>query len=177
MRVLMVSDVYFPRINGVSTSIETFRAALAEETVDVALIAPDYGDGSASAGVTRVPSRPVPGDPEDRLARYGALRRACLAVARDCDLVHVQTPFAAHYAGLGAARKLGKPVLATYHTLFEEYLHHYVPWLPAALPRAIARHFSRRQCNDLDAVIVPSTAMRERLRAYGVRRPLHVLPT
>ncbi len=177
MRVLMVSDVYFPRINGVSTSIETFRAALADEAIDVSLIAPDYGDGGASAGVTRVPSRPVPGDPEDRLARYGALRRACLAAARDCDLVHVQTPFAAHYAGLGAARKLGKPVLATYHTLFEEYLHHYVPWLPAALPRAIARHFSRRQCNDLDAVIVPSTAMRERLRAYGVRRPLHVLPT
>ena len=26
MKVLMVSDVYFPRINGVSTSIETFRA-------------------------------------------------------------------------------------------------------------------------------------------------------
>ena len=25
MHVLMLSDVYFPRINGVSTSIETFR--------------------------------------------------------------------------------------------------------------------------------------------------------
>ena len=31
MRVLMVSDVYFPRINGVSTSIETFRGGLAAE--------------------------------------------------------------------------------------------------------------------------------------------------
>ena len=29
MRVLMVSDVYFPRINGVSTSVETFRRTLA----------------------------------------------------------------------------------------------------------------------------------------------------
>ena len=28
MRVLMVSDVYFPRVNGVSTSIETFRRTL-----------------------------------------------------------------------------------------------------------------------------------------------------
>lgn len=177
MRVLMVSDVYFPRINGVSTSIETFRAALAQEGVRVDLIAPDYGHGAASEGISRVPARPVPGDPEDRLARYGALRRACLAAVRDCDLVHVQTPFAAHYAGLAAARRLGRPVLASYHTLFEEYLQHYIPWLPAALPRAIARHFSRRQCNEVDAVIVPSTAMCERLRAYGVRRPLHVLPT
>jgi len=28
MRVAMISDVYFPRINGVSTSIETFRQDL-----------------------------------------------------------------------------------------------------------------------------------------------------
>ena len=28
MRILMVSDVYFPRVNGVSTSIETFRRTL-----------------------------------------------------------------------------------------------------------------------------------------------------
>ena len=37
MRVLMVSDVYFPRVNGVSTSIETFRQALAAEGVEVRL--------------------------------------------------------------------------------------------------------------------------------------------
>ncbi len=29
MRVLFVSDVYFPRVNGVSTSIRTFRGDLA----------------------------------------------------------------------------------------------------------------------------------------------------
>ncbi|NDF86960.1 MAG: glycosyltransferase family 4 protein, partial [Gammaproteobacteria bacterium] len=28
MRILMVSDVYFPRVNGVSTSIQTFRQDL-----------------------------------------------------------------------------------------------------------------------------------------------------
>jgi hypothetical protein len=29
MKVLMISDVYFPRVNGVSTSIQTFRGELA----------------------------------------------------------------------------------------------------------------------------------------------------
>ena len=177
MRVLMVSDVYFPRINGVSTSIETFRSALAEHDVSVDLVAPDYGDNGPARGVARVPARRIPHDPEDRLAHYGALRQACLKAAKGCDIVHIQTPFAAHYAGLHAARALGKPVLASYHTLFEEYLQHYIPWLPAGLLRGLARRFSRRQCNALDAVIVPSTAMRDRLRRYGVERPLHVLPT
>jgi 1,2-diacylglycerol 3-alpha-glucosyltransferase len=177
MRILMVSDVYFPRINGVSTSIETFRDALTAQDVLVSLVAPSYGDDLPVPGVTRVPARPVFGDPEDRLARYTKLRRATLDAAANCDVIHIQTPFAAHYAGLHAARALNKPVIATYHTLFEEYLQHYIPWLPATALRGLARRFSRGQCNALDAVIVPSSAMRERLREYGVTRPLHALPT
>lgn len=177
MRVLMVSDVYFPRINGVSTSIETFRGALPAHGVAATLVAPSYGDEAPAAGVIRVPSRRVLGDPEDRLAHYTKLRRAVLKAAVDCDVIHIQTPFAAHYAGMNAARMLDKPVLASYHTLFEEYLQHYVPWLRAAWLRGLARRFSRGQCNELDAVIVPSAALRSRLRDYGVSRPLHVLPT
>jgi 1,2-diacylglycerol 3-alpha-glucosyltransferase len=177
MRVLMVSDVYFPRINGVSTSIETFRSTLPEQGISTCLVAPRYGGEPDLPGIRRVPSRTVLKDPEDRLAHYRALRRAVLEAAEDCDLIHIQTPFAAHYAGLHAARRLGKPVLATYHTLFEEYLQHYVPMLPATWLRGLARRFSRSQCNDLDAVIVPSSAMAERLRHYGVTKPLHVLPT
>lgn len=177
MRILMVSDVYFPRINGVSTSIETFRDALAALDISTSLVVPSYGDDIPAPGITRVPARRILGDPEDRLAHYGKLRAATLKAAAGCDVIHIQTPFAAHYAGLHAARALNMPVIATYHTLFEEYLQHYIPWLPAAALRGLARRFSRGQCNALDAVIVPSSAMRERLREYGVTRPPHVLPT
>ena len=178
MRVVMVSDVYFPRINGVSTAIQTYRQALAAHGVTVSLIAPDYGQSDAPQWITRVAARPVPGDPEDRLARWGALRDAVdRAVGEGCDLVHIQTPFAAHYAASRAARRYGVPLVATYHTLFEEYLKHYAPLIPAAWLRGLARTFSRRQCNALDAVIVPSRAIEQRLASYGVRAPMHVLPT
>lgn len=177
MRVLMVSDVYFPRVNGVSTSMETFRRALAGEGVEVRVVAPRYGGEPDEPCIVRVPGRRLPFDPEDRLLAWGPARRAVDAAAAGCDLIHIQTPFVAHYAGLGAARRRGLPVLATYHTLFEEYLQHYAPFLPAAWLRAWARSGSRRQCNALDAVLVPSSAMRERLAAYGVRAPIEVLPT
>ena len=42
MKILHVSDVYFPRINGVSTSIDTFRRELRARGHTVHLIAPDY---------------------------------------------------------------------------------------------------------------------------------------
>ena len=177
MRVLMVSDVYFPRVNGVSTSMETFRHKLADEGVETRLVVPRYGDEAEVSGIVRVDGRPVPGDPEDRILRWRAMHAAVAEAAQDCDLIHIQTPFVAHYAGLSAARRLGLPVLATYHTLFEEYLQHYAPYVPSSWLRAAARAFSRRQCNALDGIIVPSSAMRSRLGSYGVTAPLHVLPT
>jgi len=176
----MVSDVYFPRVNGVSSSIETFARALPRHGVEVTLIAPDYGVAECERQfeVIRVASRRVPRDPEDRLMAY----RRVVALgdrlaARGFDLVHVDTPFVAHYAGVKLARRLNLPCVATYHTFFEEYLFHYAPFLPRGWLKALARRYSRTQCNALDRVIVPSTAMRDVLTGYGVVKPMQVLPT
>ena len=99
MRVLFISDVYFPRVNGVSTSIRTFRTDLAACGVETRLVAPHYAASAsdADAGVLRVPSARVPRDPEDRRMRWPALSRALDALpAGDFDLVHIHTPFVAH---------------------------------------------------------------------------------
>jgi len=184
MRILKVSDVFFPRVNGVSTSIETFRRDLASLGHEVVLVAPSYSaapdDASerANPAVRRVPARAVPRDPEDRIMSFGGLRRVLAELAqRRFDVVHIHTPFLAHYAGLGFARKNATPVVATYHTLFEEYLHHYVPLLPRRITAGMARRFSRSQCNQLDAVIAPSQAMKEALQAYGISKRIEILPT
>ena len=178
-RILFLSDVYFPRVNGVSTSIQTFRAELAALGHESVLVAPNYpGRQDCDANTVRVASRYVPLDPEDRAMRWGGLQETLSKLRHEpFDLVHVQTPFLAHYAGVRFARERGLPCVATYHTLFEEYLHHYLPLLPAGVTRALARRFSRSQCNELDAVIAPSTVMRETLLAYGVTRPIAIIPT
>lgn len=177
IRILMISDVFFPRVNGVSTSIATFRRALSAFDVDVRVLAPRYGREDDAPGIVRIPGRRLPFDPEDRLVRLGAMHEAAQREAADCDLVHIQTPFVAHRSGLRAARACGRPTLLTYHTFFEEYLHHYAPFLPAAALRGLARRVSRAQCNAVDAVVVPSTAMRDRLAGYGVHTPMEILPT
>jgi 1,2-diacylglycerol 3-alpha-glucosyltransferase len=180
MRVLFVSDVYFPRVNGVSTSIRTFRGDLAREGVETLLVAPEYPGAAADAepGIVRVPSGSVPRDPEDRRFLSGPLRRVLDAgLAARVDLVHIHTPFIAHYAAARFARQHGLPVVATYHTFFEDYLHHYVPILPRRIGRFIARHFTRSQCDDVAALISPSAPMRDALLAYGVDTPIEVLPT
>lgn len=181
MRVLMISDVYFPRINGVSTSIQTFRRGLHAAGVETVLVAPEYPvawTGVDEGEIVRIPSRYLPRDPEDRAMKLGPLRELRKKLAqRRFDLVHIQTPFIAHYQGVRIARELGIPVIETYHTYFEEYLYHYVPLMPRSLMRFIARRFTSSQCNVLDALVVPSRAMQEALEDYGVRCPMQVIPT
>ncbi len=180
MRVLLLSDVYFPRVNGVSTSIRTFRADLPAAGVSSVLLAPQYaGDAPESEpGIVRVASGAVPRDPEDRRMHFGALRRALASLrSQSFDLVHIHTPFLAHYAGVRLARAAGIPAVATYHTFFEEYLHHYVPLLPRPLGRMLARRFTRSQCAQVQALIAPSEPMRALLADYGINTPIRVIPT
>jgi len=178
MKILMISDVYFPRVNGVSTSIRTFRRELTALGHAVDLIAPAYPAQSEDEGCLRVPSRFIPFDAEDRMMRPREVRALLPRLAaRHYDLVHIQTPFVAHYAGIEIADALGVPRVETYHTFFEEYLFHYVPVLPRNWLRALSRRISRRQGNCMNALIVPSTAMRDKLADYGVQVPMHVIPT
>jgi glycosyltransferase involved in cell wall biosynthesis len=196
MRLLMISDVYFPRVNGVSTSIQTVSRELLALGHEVTLLAPDYGEGYAEASgeqrgapvaapadaepfdVIRIPSRYLFFDPEDRMMRWLRIRalRAQLS-AGGFDLVHIHTPFVAHYAGVAIARWLSVPVVESYHTFFEQYLDKYVTFLPGAWMRYAARSFSAAQCNDVDALVVPSRAMLEVLERYGIRTPAEVVPT
>ena len=180
--MLFISDVYFPRVNGVSTSIRTFRQDLALRDVHTRLVAPHYGSPPDAApeeqGVLRVPAARVPRDPEDRRMRWRALTRALDALpASEFDLVHIHTPFLAHYGGVRFARRANIACIATYHTFFEEYLHHYVPLLPRRLSRLLARSLTRSQCAAVQALIAPSEPMRAVLTGYGVSTPIHVLPT
>jgi glycosyltransferase involved in cell wall biosynthesis len=189
VRVLFVSDVYFPRVNGVSTSIRTFREDLASHDVETQLVVPCYQEPAAAAeearpppaeepGVRRVSAARVPLDPEDRRMRWRALTRTLEGLGgAGFDLVHIHTPFIAHYAGVRFARRAGIPCVATYHTFFEEYLHHYLPVLPRHVGGWLARRFTRSQCDDVRALIAPSEPLRAVLLDYGVTTPIHVLPT
>jgi 1,2-diacylglycerol 3-alpha-glucosyltransferase len=185
MNILMLSDVYFPRINGVSTSIRTFAQGLARMGHAVTLVAPDYGtdqqavdDGNEGFEIQRLPSREIFFDPEDRLMKARDLARAEEALReREWDVIHIHTPFRAHSLGVRLARHGGWPTVETYHTYFEEYVGHYLPWLPSALTRLLARRASRHLCHGVDELIVPSQQMVDVLDRYGVTTPSTVIPT
>lgn len=179
MNILLVSDVYFPRVNGVSTSIRTFVYQLQQMGHQVTLIAPDYGITTPDeAWIMRIAARGLFFDPEDKLMKYGVLLDQLQQLQRmQFDLIHVHTPFVAHYAGLRLGKLLNIPVVESYHTFFEDYLHLYLPIIPKPWAKTLARIISRKQCNQVHAVISPSQPMLDVLRGYGVKQYAEVIPT
>ncbi len=179
MNILLISDVYFPRVNGVSTSIKTFTEQLQKLGHSVHLIAPEYGGKTADeAWITRVPARSIYFDPEDKLMKYSEVLRLLPALKNNkFDLIHIHTPFVAHYAGLKLGKLLNLPVVETYHTFFEDYLHHYLPWVPTFAARGLARLISKNQCNQVDAIVAPSQPMLDVLRTYGIDTQAEVIAT
>ncbi len=180
MNILMLSDVYFPRVNGVSTSMQTFCRELVRLGHRVTIVAPDYGvaDGDAEFEIIRLPSRRIFFDPEDRLITKAAVRSVVDALAsRAWDVVHIHTPFRAHQIGVALARRTGRPTVESYHTYFEEYVANYLPWFPSRLMRFFVRRFSRKLCEGVDHLIVPTDEMAAVLEGYGVATPSTVVPT
>jgi len=179
LKILFISDVYFPRINGVSTSIRTFVEQMQVLGHEVHLIAPDYEVLTEDeAWIKRIPARSIYFDPEDKLIKFGEAMKLLPSLEKEqYDIIHVHTPFVAHYLGLKLAAKLNIPCIETYHTFFEDYLHHYLPWMPKGFAKGLARMISKQQCNAVDAIVAPSNPMLEVLRAYGVKAKAEVIPT
>ena len=180
MRILMLSDVYFPRVNGVSASMRTFARDLVRRGHQVTVVAPSYGpeDQAEEFELIRLPSRRIFFDPEDRLIKTSALRGLLpQLLARRFDVIHIHTPFRAHQLGTRLSRLSGIPTVETYHTYFEQYVSHYMPWLPAPALRSGARWISRRLCHGVDHLIVPTQQMLSVLNGYGIRTSSTVIPT
>ncbi len=180
MHILMLSDAYFPRVNGDSASMRTFARDLVRRGHQVTVVAPSYGDEDQVEAfeLIRLPSRRIFFDPEDRLIQASAMRRLLLQLqGRQFDVIHIQTPFRAHQLGTRLGMVTGIPTVETYHTYFEQYVSHYLPWLPPRALRAGARWISRRLCHAVDHLIVPTRQMLDVLDGYGIRTPSTVIPT
>lgn len=183
MRIAMITDTYWPRVNGVAMSVDAFRKELGRLGHQVVVLCPRYPahDGDPvtdEAGVQRFASFNPLVSKEDRLVRAWEQRRVFAFLDQFApDVVHIQTELALGNMGRRWGVKRGKPVVITSHTYFEKYVKFYVPWLPARITEAVTRGITSRALGAADLVVVPSEAMKRVLVGYGIQKPFRVIPT
>ncbi|MGA7201788.1 MAG: glycosyltransferase, partial [Candidatus Cybelea sp.] len=124
--------------------------------------------------VHRIPSLPLPARTPYRLTLPLVSRRVN-AVIKGLSVIHAHSPFVTGWMGMRCARRYGMPMVYTYHTQLEAYVH-YVPFETNAT-RFAANRLTRTFANLADAVIAPTPAMAERLRELGVTVRIETVPT
>jgi glycosyltransferase involved in cell wall biosynthesis len=176
VRVALFTNNYVPFCGGVTISVETLRRGLEASRHEAWVFAPRF-PGAPPDGdhVIRYPSVPAATYPEFALAIPYAPSIAARARRMAIDIVHAHHPFLLGPVARRLARRLGVPVVFTYHTRYEKYAH-YVP-LSRPLVEAAAVRLSTSFANRCDAVLAPSAILRDELRARGVRAPITVVPT
>lgn len=175
MNIGYFTDSYRPYTSGVVRSIETFTRELKKLGHQVYIFAPMYKDCEKEPGVFRYLSVPSPTNQDFTLAIPISLRARPLVRKLKLDIIHVHSPFLMGRLGAHVARAERIPLVYTYHTLYDKYVH-YVPFaqeLSSKVVQKIATDFSNR----CDLVIVPTSVIGEVIRQNGVRTPLVNIPT
>ncbi|MES2997167.1 MAG: glycosyltransferase family 1 protein [Verrucomicrobiota bacterium] len=163
MHIEVVTDTYSPDVNGVARTLRNLCEGMRGHGHRVEVIRSGKAHGPHETGV---PGWSVPWYREVRMGwpRYRWFLRRWSAAAPDAIYVSVET--ALGYSAAAAARKLGIPVVAGFHTNFREYFHNYgFGWLGDFLFR-YQRWFHGRTAMTL----VPSPVSRQKLLREGFQR-------
>lgn len=175
MRVAFVAESFLPHMNGVTGSVLHCVRYLAERGHETLVVAPGASStslrGVAAFGggdVVRIPSMPLPGYPQVRVALAGAGH--VTGILRDFapDVVHLASPFLLGWRGLTAAEHLGVPTVAVYQTDVIAYMRRY--GVPRAT-RLTASHVGRLH-RRATLTLAPSSTAQRQLQSLGVDRVL-----
>lgn len=194
MKIVMFSDAYWPRVNGVTVSVDSFSRALiraGHEVVIVCSVYPEnqniesmanpvmeHASSRADPVVIRVPSYPLPISKEDRVAKFHKwfwVSKQLNSFAP--DIIHVNSEFVIGEFGFYYAHVHAVPVVYTFHTMWEDYAVNYIPYVPEFILRGIARSIIKNMIKRADTIIAPSPQILDVLKRYKVKKHAHLLPT
>lgn len=176
MRIAMFTNNYKPYMGGVPISIEHLSEALRQAGHVVYVFAPSYDGQVDEEYVIRYPSFPV--------KIVGAPIPNVLTTLFDrkvrelkIDVIHVHHPALVGNIALMLRKKYGIPVVYTYHTRYEEYLHYVKPLQIIERYTGAVEKYLTYFCRRCDLLLAPTPGMKEYLNLSGMEAPVEVLPT
>lgn len=176
MRIGIFTDSYKPYVSGVVRSIETFKKELEKLGHEIFIFAPNYsGYKEQNNQIFRFPSFRSPTHQDFYIGIPLSFLAEKYITDLNLDLIHVHSPFVLGRVGASFARKLNIPLVFTYHTLYDQYVH-YAPFAQG-LARRVVISLARNFCNRCDLVITPTGVIRQLIQGYGVNKPIVAIPT
>ncbi len=180
MRIAFYTNNYLPVISGVVRSVSAFRKALTEIGHNVFVFAQEDDYQDEEPFIFRYPSLPLRMAGDIPAAVPVSPYVDWLLPSLKLDVIHTHHPVLLGQVAAYKAKKLGLPLVFTFHTQYQEYTH-YVP-----LPQEVVQDFLKHTVHDwlqnfmrkCQHIVVPSQSMLEILiDQYGLDSNYTVVPT
>lgn len=167
LRISLVSETYFPQVNGVSRTLDRLVRYCSEQGDRLQLLIPSYNENSAQLPCqvekNEWQSIALPFYKEVVLpmVTVGMIESSLKSFCP--DLVHIATEGPLGWAALRAAKRLKLPVVSSYHTNFPQYLRTY----HARFLEPVCWRYLRWFHNSTLATFCPSASSRELIEGKG----------
>lgn len=179
MKVAIFTDTFPPDINGVATSSNTLRNILIKNGHEVLVVTsnPLSKKIMLEDGILRVPGITLKSLYEYNLANTINHNIDKYLYAFNPDVVHIQQEFTVSIAGRFYAKKAKKPVVYTYHTMYEDYSYYITKGHFDRIVRSFLRWVTRKFTSLSTEFISPSLKTNDYIRQVGSDDYISVIPT
>ena len=176
VRIGFFTDTYFPQVSGVATSIRTLKNELEKQGHEVYIFTTTDPDADEfEKDIVRMPSVPFISFTDRRIVVRGLWFAYQIAKELELEIIHTHTEFGTGFLGKIVANRLRIPVIHTYHTMYEDYLH-YIANGKVVRPSHV-KHFIKMFVNHSTGVVCPSKRVVDTLKRYEVDVPMRIIPT
>ena len=182
MRIGLFTDTYTPQINGVSTSVDMLKRALEKKgnTVYIVTVSPENMkyEIDEENHIIRIPGIPI-GIYDYRLTGIYPVKAVNIIKKLKLDIIHSHTEFGIGTFARLMAFQLDIPLVHTYHTMYEDYVHYVTKGYFNKSSKKIAEYFTLFYCDKTASeLIVPTKKTYDLFKEkYQVDRNIHIIPT
>ena len=184
MRIGLFTDTYPPQINGVANSTYILRNELVKAGHEVFVITTN---AEKSESVWNEEHDVLYLGGIELKFLYGYIMTTPFHLNHindirelDLDVIHIQTEFGVGIFGHICARQLSIPLVATYHTTWEDYTHYvnfaHLKSIDNVAKKAV-KELSRIHGDSVIRLIAPSKKTKELLERYNVKTKIEIIPT
>ncbi len=182
MRIGIFTDSYPPYINGVSTSIVMLKNALEKKghevfvvTVNAEKMSYKYEDENK---IIRIPGIPI-GIYDYRLTGIYPLRAINKIKKWNLDIIHSHTEFGVGTFARIIAKQFNIPLVHTYHTMYEDYVHYITHGYFDGTSKKIVEYLTKFYCDKTATELIVPTEKTYKLfkEKYKYDRNIHIIPT
>ncbi len=155
MKILIVTDAWYPQVNGVVRTLDETSKQIKKLGHEVKLITPE--------GFLTIP---CPTYPEIKLSLFPGAKVSSMIRDFNPDCLHISTEGPLGLAARGYASRNGLAFTSAYHTRFPEYVY-----ARTKLPLKITYSFLRWFHNRSELVMVPTEEVKKDLIKHKIGKP------